>query len=73
MICRAKAKMSPGTLLSVTPSRSFCNNVNLGLILAAGDWSNVSTPRFHYFRNFVPCRYTLQDAVQRSALEIDKL
>ncbi len=71
LICKAKAKMSPGTLRAVTATRAICNNVNLGMIMQAGDWSKVSTPQNHYFRSYVPCNFTLDDAVQRAALNIE--
>ena len=29
-------KMTPGTLRSVTSTRAYCNNVNLGMLMSAG-------------------------------------
>ena len=68
LIAQAKDKMSPGSLRSVTATRAFSNNVNLGMIMFAGDWSQVSTPMNHYFSTYAPCNFTMEDAVQREAL-----
>ncbi len=64
IIIQVKVKMNSGTFRSVTATRAFCNNVNFGMIMAAGDWSQVSTPMNHYFRTYAPCTCTMEDTVK---------